>query len=179
MAKGSSKLSSESVAPNPVKTSGKIKLQGELLLGFLPHFILFFLSKCQVLHYLIFHHCTVRKVKLGSDEPPASCSFSSLKQPKINEGAIGRNVSNLRSSFYPRLKSVWKNLPPRAPANASFRQSLDNIQARAKRIKKVPRLLKAVTSNLCNASSSSHGMYIYLTLLIHFDDGELEDSRIY
>lgn len=173
MAKGSSKLSSESVAPNPVKTSGKIKLQGELL-GFLPHFILLFF-----IISLKFHHCTVRKVKLGSDEPPASCSFSSLKQPKINKGSVGRNVSNLRSSFYPRLKSVWKNLPPRAPANASFRQSLDNIQARAKRIKKVPRLLKAATSNLCNASSSSHGMYIYLILLIHFDDGELEDSRIY
>ncbi|XP_062011137.1 uncharacterized protein LOC133727557 [Rosa rugosa] len=129
LAKGSSKLSSESAAPNPVKTSGKIKLQ-------------------------------VRKVIMGLDEPPASCSFSSLKEPKINKDSIGRHISNLRSSLYPWLKSVWKNyLPPRAPAKCSCRQSLDYVQTRAKRIKKVPRLLKDARSTLCNPSSSSHETY--------------------
>ncbi|KAM5577095.1 hypothetical protein ABKV19_007774 [Rosa sericea] len=101
---------------------------------------------------------------MGLDEPPASCSFSSQKEPKINKDSIGRHISNLRSSLYPWLKSVWKNyLPPRAPAKGSFRRSLDYVQTRAKRITKVPRLLKAATSTLCNPSSSSHVSLYKLT----------------
>nr|XP_011468515.1 PREDICTED: uncharacterized protein LOC101309103 [Fragaria vesca subsp. vesca] len=135
LAKGSSELSSETAATNPVKTSGKIKLQ-------------------------------VRKVMMGLDESPSSCSLSSLKQPKINKDSIGRHVSNLRSSVYPWLKSVWKNyLPPCAPARGSFHRSLDYVQTKTKRVVKVPRLLKAAASTLCNPSLSSHETYSCLLRL--------------
>ncbi|XP_050385158.1 uncharacterized protein LOC126801747 [Argentina anserina] len=128
LAKGSSKLSSEAAAQNPVKTSGKIKLQ-------------------------------VRKVMMILDESPSSCSLSSLKQPKINKDAICRRVSKSNSSFFPWLKYVWKKyLPPHAP-KGTFRQSLDHVKTRAKHIEKVPRLLKAATSTLCNPSSSSQETY--------------------
>ncbi|XP_076931452.1 uncharacterized protein LOC143596601 [Bidens hawaiensis] len=106
----------------------------------------------------------VRKVKMTVD-PPAGCSFASIKPPKME--TFRRHFGTLQSKVSSGCKAV-KNIhfSPRAPANGSFsRHSLAYMQANTDYIKQVSGLIKVGGSSLRSRSSGFEVQESYLCLL--------------
>lgn len=104
-----------------------------------------------------FDHLAARKVKMARD-PPTGCSFTSLKQPKINMESFWFRCSKLKSTLHSGWVAVRKvNFAPRIPVNGSFSsRSLAYMHASTRYIKQVSGLLKIGVTSMCNNGSPSY-----------------------
>ncbi|XP_010519228.1 PREDICTED: uncharacterized protein LOC104798734 [Tarenaya hassleriana] len=113
LGKGPSGLVTETTtAPKSKKTVGKIKLQ-------------------------------VRRIKMGLDPPPG-CSISSMKLSKEKLEIVRQHIADLNSTLSSGWKAVKRvHVTPQVPLNGSIsRQSLAYLQAGARYVKQVSKVLK-------------------------------------